>query len=291
MEAVDASVVIVTRNRPAFAVEAIRSVLAGAAQPREVIVVDQSAEQPVVLEQLEAEQPLVRLVSSAAAGLSRGRNIGICEARGKIVAFLDDDELADPEWLATFVAQLRNDDAAVLTGRVLAGEPESAGALVSAAILASEPAQYRGRLSHDPLAGGNMAARRATLTEVGGFDTRLGAGSQWPGAEDNDLGLRLLDAGYTIRYEPGAVVVHRAWRPPRSYPRVRWAYGLGKGGFYAKHARGHRCYGVRRAGRDIGKRIRNVPAALLRGPPYAAGELSYAAGVIVGFVRWKLQGN
>jgi GT2 family glycosyltransferase len=287
----DASVVIVTRDRPLFAADAVRSVLAGDVQPREVIVVDQSRDHDVILNLLQEEHPTVRLVRSTGRGLSRGRNLGASKARGELVAFLDDDELADAGWLAAFVEELRHDRAAVVTGRVLPGAPEAANALVSATILHSEPARYRGRLSHDPLAGGNMAARRATLTEIGGFDSRLGAGSPWPGAEDNDLGLRLLDAGYTIAYVPTAVVVHRAWRPARSYPRIRWAYGLGKGGFYAKHAWGHGLYGLRRAARDIGKRLLRAPAAALRGPRYAVGELAYAAAVIVGFVRWKAHRN
>ena len=291
MAETDASVVIVTRDRPLFAAEAIRSVLTGEVQPREVIVVDQSTAPDPVLDRVQEEHATVTLVRSSERGLSRGRNLGASMASGQFLAFLDDDELADAGWLGAFVAELGRDEKLVVTGRVLPGTPESPGALVSAAIVAPAPAIHRGRIYTDPLAGGNMAIRRTTLAELGGFDTQLGAGSHWPGAEDNDLGLRLLDAGYAIAYVPAAVVVHRAWRPTRSYPRIRWAYGLGKGGFYAKHARGHRLYGWRRAGRDIRKRLLGTPRAAVRGPVFALGELTYAAAVVVGFVRWKARRN
>ena len=53
--------------------------------------------------------------------------------------------------------------------------------------------------------------------QVGGFDARLGAGSRFPAADDNDLGFRLLKAGYEIVYAPEPVVYHRAWRPASEY--------------------------------------------------------------------------
>ena len=199
MAETDASVVIVTRDRPLFAAEAIRSVLTGEVQPREVIVVDQSAAPDPVLDRVQEEHATVTLVRSSERGLSRGRNLGASMASGEFLAFLDDDELADAGWLGAFVAELWRAEKLVVTGRVLPGTPEAPGALVSAAIVAPEPAIHRGRIYTDPLAGGNMAIRRTTLAELGGFDTQLGAGSPWPGAEDNDLGLRLLDAGYAIR--------------------------------------------------------------------------------------------
>jgi GT2 family glycosyltransferase len=155
-------------------------------------------------------------------------------------------------------------------------------------VLGAEPARYHGRLARDVLAGGNMAAWRSTLLDLDGFDPRLGAGTPWPSAEDNDLGLRLLESGHTIAYVPAALVRHRAWRAGASYPGVRWRYGRGKGGFYAKHARLDGAYGLRRASSDVGRRlVRGVVS--IRRPRYAAGELMYAAGVIVGMVGWAVR--
>jgi len=119
---------------------------------------------------------------------------------------------------------------------------------------------------------------------VGGWDERLGAGSSFPAAEDNDLGFRLLEAGYRIVYVPDAVLHHRSWRPGRQYPQARWRYGVGKGGFYAKHAREPRM--ARRALLDVGRRPGRFVTTVARRPLYAIGELAYAAGVVIGSGRW-----
>lgn len=283
------SVVVVTRDRPGFAATTVRSVLAGDLQPVDVLVVDESAVPDAEVSELADAYPNVRRLRPAVPGLSRARNLGASEARGEFVAFVDDDELASPGWLRALVAALgSNDDGTVVTGRVLPGDPEVSDALVPSTVLDTEAARFRGRLGRDVLAGGNMAIRRALFLGLGGFDPRLGPGSRWPAAEDNDLGLRILDAGHAIAYVPEAVVYHRAWRAGGSYPRIRWAYGLGKGGFYAKHLRLHGGYGLRRAVRDVGKRIARVPLTVWRRPRYALGELAYAAGVVLGMARWAV---
>jgi cobaltochelatase CobN len=106
-----------------------------------------------------------------------------------------------------------------------------------------------------------MAIRRETLREVGGWDERLGAGTSFPAAEDNDLGFRLLEAGYRIAYHPEAVAWHRAWRAERDYLPLRWAYGRGQGAYYAKHAALSDAYMVRRFGADLGRLAAGLRAA------------------------------
>ena len=66
------------------------------------------------------------------------------------------------------------------------------------------PAVYEGRIGTDVLAGGHMATFRSLLRTVGGFDERLGPGLNFPAAEDNDLGFRMLETGYRILYVPEA---------------------------------------------------------------------------------------
>lgn len=285
------SVVICTRDRPRFAEGAISSILEGSLAPREIVVVDQSEEPSADLCELGVRAGVpVRHVPTRTRGLSAARNLGAAAAREQIIAFSDDDVVVASSWLATLVAAL---DAGgvrcVVTGRVMPGEPEVHGGFVPATALGENPVVYRGRLTRDVLAGGNMAIHRATLAAVGGFDERLGAGSAFPSAEDNDLGLRLLDSGFAIVYVPDGVVVHRAWRGGREYPLARWRYGLGKGGFYAKHAWGRGAYGLRRAGRDVAKRPVRALVTVARRPRFALGELTYAAGVVVGFVKWNMR--
>jgi GT2 family glycosyltransferase len=286
-----ASVVVVTSDRPGFAAQAAQSVLDGRLRPAEIIVVQRGRTSDDALERLRSADASVRVLRLRQGGLSSARNLGAKEAVGDVVAFVDDDELVSSEWLAAVVRELDGDETCFVTGRVLAGHPEVPDAVVPSTVAGAERRVFRGRLGRDVLAGGNMAARRSTFLALGGFDALLGPGTPWPAAEDNDLGLRALEAGHAIVYAPDAVVVHRAWRAGRSYPAIRWRYGLGKGGFYAKHLATANGYGLRRAARDVARRIARAPIAVWRRPRYALGELTYAAGVVVGLVRWRLRGG
>jgi GT2 family glycosyltransferase len=276
------AVIICTRDRPALLADAIASIRAGTAQPSELVVVDQSATPNDAL----ADDAGVTYVHSRERGLGRARNIGAAHATSDLLAYCDDDVLADAGWLEALLAPFADGDVlTVATGRVLAGPPERRGSFVPAVVLDDEPATYTGRLDRDVLAGGNSAIRRATLEHVGWWDDRLGAGSSFPSAEDNDLGLRLLEAGCRIVYVPGAVLTHRSWRPGPRYPLTRWRYGLGKGAFYTKHAL------VRRAARDVGHRPVHFVRGVWKRPLYAAGELAYATGVVAGALIWVARGR
>ena len=188
---------------------------------------------------------------------------------------------------------MREGPGAVVTGRVLPDETSAEGAnapggFVPALVTDSEGARYRGRLPRDVLAGGHMAAYRHILEALGGFDERLGAGSRFPAADDNDLGYRLLASGYEIVYAPEAVVYHRAWRPRSEYLTMRWRYGRGKGGFYARHLPSATRYMLGRIGRDIGRRVLGFPRRVRRDARGAAGDVVYSLGVLSGVVEWGL---
>ena len=287
-EAPPCSLIICTRDRPRLLQETIDSILEGADVPAELIVIDQSANEHPELARLVSKAGCeIRYVHLPPAGLSGARNRGIAAARHEILVFCDDDMLSSPLWLGALVRVLAEaGPRTVVTGLVLPAEAERRGGFVPSMALGEVRREYEGRIDKDVLAGGNMALFRSAIDDVGLFDERLGAGGRYPSADDNDLGLRLLDAGYRIVFVPEAVLYHRAWRPSREYPLVRWRYGLGKGGFYAKHASGGDSYMLGRARRDLSRRLLRVPAYVWRRPVYALGEAAYAVGVIVGAVRW-----
>ena len=130
--------------------------------------------------------------------------------------------------------------------------------------------------------------RTEAAQRVGGFDERLGAGARYPSADDNDLGFRLLEAGYRILYVPEATLQHRAWRAGSEYPLVRWRYGQGKGGFYAKHLSASDRHMLRRVRRDIGHRLVRFPRVVWRRPRLAAGDVLYSLGILAGGLTWLI---
>ena len=284
------SLLICSRERPRLLLETVESVLQGSELPSEIVIVDQSAQPHGALSTWWRPGPLVRYIQSQTKGLSVARNIAIAAAAHSDLVIIDDDMFVDRGWFGALVAALRAEGPrVVLTGRVLPdAAADSAKGFVPALVTAPERARYRGRLAKDVLAGGHMAARREVFAQVGGFDARLGAGSRFPAADDNDLGFRLLKAGYEIVYEPEAVVYHRAWRPASEYLRMRWRYGLGKGGFYAKHLPSEPRYMAGRIVHDIGRRAFGIFGRVRRDPRGAAGDVVYSFGVVLGVVEWSL---
>jgi GT2 family glycosyltransferase len=284
------SLLICSRNRPAMLQQTIESVLQGDEVPTELLVIDQSnSPNPNIADLARQRSTDIRYIWTQTVGLSRARTAAIAKAQHAIVAILDDDMLVTSNWFGTLIRTLISaGDLAVVTGRVLPAEAEVPGGFVPTYMPSDIPAVYEGRIDTDVLAGGHMAAYRSIFNGVGGFDERLGPGTHFPAAEDNDLGYRILEAGYRIVYTPEAVVYHRAWRGKGEYMRMRWSYGRGKGGFYTKYFNMKDRHIFKRMIWDIAQRFFYFPHRLLRDPRRACGDVVYVAGILYGAAQWVL---
>jgi len=282
------TVIIPTRGRHHLAFETVQSIARHAWNGVEIVVVDQSETSNRDLAGRTHMGPCrLTYLHTDSVGVAPARNEGIAAAANDLLVFADDDVLATTEWLLTIVRTLLVEgEGAVITGRVTAGAPERPGAFVAATAPGQARVRYAGRLDKDVLAGGNFALFRSAFGAIGTWDERLGPGTRFPAAEDNDLGLRLLEGGFKIVYEPGATLVHRSWRPKRDYVRMRWRYGKGKGGFYMKHRRLRHLR--TRMRRDLVVRLRRIPLDAVRGRARALGDLLYVAGTLAGATEWLL---
>ncbi len=280
------SVVICSRNRPRLLREAVDSVLTAEQRPAEIVVVDQSdAPEGAVLAGLGSPECAVRWLPSTTRGASRARNAGVTDARHSLLAFLDDDMRVESRWLGAMVRALGAGTRIVVTGRVLE-EAAAPGGFAPSTKTSDAPMTFAGRPGRDVLYTGNMAMHRAAFEAIGPFDERLGPGTRYPAAEDNDLGFRLLEAGYRIAYAPDAIAWHRAWRAEAERVPLRWAYGRGQGAYYAKHATLRDPYMIGRFGSDLVRLAFGFPKRLARHPRRAAGDLAFAAGLCAGAGRW-----
>lgn len=226
---IDISVVICayTEKRWQDLLEAVDSVKQQTLSPKEIIVVIDHNPSLARLGQKELDGVMV-VENGKPRGLCGARNCGIEVATGDIVAFLDDDALADPNWLETLVSHYRDPTVIGAGGKIeplyLAGRPtwfpEEFDWVVGCT--------YRGLpetvATVRNLIGCNMSFRRDALELMGGFQVAVGRiGKHSIGREDDETELCIRSSrkieGSILLYDPGARVRHRV--PPE---RASWLY-------------------------------------------------------------------
>lgn len=184
--------------------------------PYEVVVVLSGADDDVV----DAARAVrgVRLVESRwNLGFAGACNAGRAEVRGELIVLLHDDAEAEEGWLPALVdAGERHLDAGVIGGRVLNGDSgrlQLAGAVMfsdarTALLGRGEVARADEHMVARPIdysSSCSLLVRAETWDAIGGADELMFPG----GYVDADLGMATWAAGWTVRYEPSAVVRHR----------------------------------------------------------------------------------
>ncbi len=223
------TIVVPTRDRP-DRLATVLDALAACRRPHDAIVVVDSASRTPVPAGATARVDAA-IVRCAVPGASRARNAGWHSARTPIVAFVDDDCVPAPGWVAALAAAFADPGVAFAIGRVTAAP----GELPLSVLDEPAPRRLTGRTPMDRLGSScNLAVRRDVLAALGGFDEVLGAGAPLRASEDKDLQWRILDAGWEGRYVPTAHVVHASGRSRRAALRVWAAYGMGEGALAAK---------------------------------------------------------
>jgi glucosyl-dolichyl phosphate glucuronosyltransferase len=189
-----------------------------------IVVVDHC---PELARRVAAAFPDVRVVASTGRpGLSGARNTGLSQATGHVVAFLDDDAQAAPDWLERLADGYRSGEVVGVGGAVLpaweAGRPRWLPREFDWVVGCSYTGlpQERGPVRN--LIGANMSFRREVFDLVGGFTEGLGRlGTRPLGCEETELAIRIRQRrpGTRLLYDPSAVVRHHI-----PFQRARWRY-------------------------------------------------------------------
>ena len=200
----------------------------------QVIVVDDgsSDDSPLVARRFQA---LVVPSGGTGRGPAAARNAGASMASGEILAFIDSDCTASPEWLNELIPAFNNPAVAAVGGQVDGMCTESAvdryESIMSSLSLGSRERTGSGGSDTFYLPSCNLLVRQAVFRSAGGFRDEMHVG------EDVDLTWRLRDMGWTISYLPSGNVLHKHRSSIRSFMSRRFDYGTSEGMLQLIHPR------------------------------------------------------
>ena len=203
------SVVVATHERRALLARLVAALEAQTREDLEVVIVDDGSTDGTweELQRLAASSSrrLRILRQDRPTGPAAARNRGWREARGRIVAFTDDDCVPTPGWLEALVAPIAAGRAELVQGVTMPPREDwdGSGPFARTMWVLDEDGFY---------ATCNMAYALDVLEERGGFDERF----LRPFGEDTDLAWRAIEAGGRPAFVEEAVVHHEVW--PSSWP-------------------------------------------------------------------------
>lgn len=294
------SVIICTHNRDNYLGAAIDSSIGQDFGDFEIVVVDNASSDRT--REVVESRPRVKYVYEPVTGLSVARNTGAKAASGEILAYLDDDAVATPQWLSILHAAYQNNPKlAIAGGKVTLLWPE--GSLpppwLSDGLAGNLGAYDLGEniiyIQNPGLTprGLNYSIRRTFLEQIGGFDVNLGrVGKKLLSNEELLMTERALQLGWQVAYLPEALVAHNV-----SPERINQSWFLKRGWWqgisecYREQVAGRA--GVRQLGRGGERLIRGLyktlkylgdPAQRFDNLVYTYGQIGYLSAAILGMV-------
>ncbi|GAA0806232.1 hypothetical protein Sya03_38070 [Spirilliplanes yamanashiensis] len=239
------TVVICTRERPGDLARCLDSLLRQEYPRFSVLVVDNAPTTEATSEVVHAaaRRGPVRYLREPQPGLSFARNAAVAAAPGEILAWIDDDEVADPHWLAEVARALADHpEADVVSGVIVPAELETRAQVWFEQFgghskgRGFRPDTFSPATAHiqSPLyplppfgTGANMTFRPGVIEKIGGWDVALGAGTPAMGSEDTLAFTQVLLGGGTIVYQPTAVTWHYHRRDMAGLHKQMVGYGCG----------------------------------------------------------------
>lgn len=212
------TVAVITYNRSKY----LRETLAGLVKQDyppdrwELLVIDNNSKDDTAdaVAAFMASTPSPRRIVETRQGLDHGRNRAVAEARGDVIAFLDDDVIVEPDWLSRIsepFASVNSHAIGIVGGEVIPVFPEGLPAWLESAHTRLAFRADTGPLppSQAPM-GANFAFPKWVFAQFGTFDTTLDRqGTNLFGGGDAEMIRRVRAKGLEVWFVPGAKVLHQ----------------------------------------------------------------------------------
>lgn len=249
------SVIVITRNRVDMVEKCFQHLALQTYSSVEYILVDSSTNEETK-KLVEQQYPHVKYLylPNGKNRMQDSRNLGIRNSTGEIIAFLDDDSMAEPNWVEQIVKGYEFSDRVGAVGGLVVepyGPPEQEangepiGTIMPSGERVTNYHLNPGRIVKVNLVRGcNMSFRREMFDQLGGFDPNYTGSNAF---EAGDYCARVGNAGYDVLFNPFAKVLHlsaqredipRELSDPRTqfYQARNWTLWVGKNlGWNVRH--------------------------------------------------------
>ncbi len=222
------SVIVCTRNGASTLNECLSSLERLRWPNREIIVVDDGSTDGT--REIIQRHPSVICLSLEPSGLGIARNAGAAQARGEILAYTDDDCVADPDWLHYLALAFADESVGAAGGPNIPPPPQNLTQACVAAAPGGPAHVLLGDVEAEHLPGCNLAVRRRAFENIGGFCPLYHAAG-----DDVDFCWRLHAAGFRIIFQPAAMVWHYRRFHATAYLRQQAGYGKAEALLMAYH--------------------------------------------------------
>ncbi len=222
------SVVIPAYNSEKTIKECIKAVLKQQIKDKEVIVVDDGSEDDTA--EIVKKFDEVKYLYQKQSGPAKARNLGIKNAKGEIIAFIDSDCTAEKNWLKEMLLSFNDEKVIGVQGTYKSKQKELIAKFVQLEI--EERYEYLKKSRQLDWIGSYSAAyRKKALNEVNCFDESFPKAS----GEDPELSFKLQEQGHALVFNPEAIVWHRHPSTLIDYLKTKFSHAFYRVNLYSKH--------------------------------------------------------
>ena len=218
------SVVLLTKNSAETVSRTLESIISQTHKPDEIVVVDGNSKDGT--QDIVKRYP-IKLVTEPGLGFGHARNLGVKNAEGEIIFFIDSDCYADRRWIEKILPHFSDPNIAGVTGQTRLWNTNYGVARFLACVggrMDMPTKQQFVKIAPTM----NLAIRREAILEVGGFDESLLRG------EDTELTYKVT-RGYKILYEPESVMWFKGSPTLRIASKKCINHFIGVGQLFAKY--------------------------------------------------------